>query len=266
MTSLPFIREGVKLAGHDRGKGAPVIFQHGMGGDVNQVNEHFPLDRFRCLTLECRAHGGSEAGPVDRFSIPHFADDVLAFADARGISRFAAGGISMGAAIALRIAVVAPDRVSALILARPAWSWRSAPDNMQVFLTLAPFLRTRDRAGFEATDVARHFAVHAPDNYNSLLAGFARPDPALFADLGSCIAAGGPDIAESQVAGLRVPALVLGNDIDLIHPMSLAEELAAAVPQARLLKLTAKAADKARHALEFRDAVASFLSETGHAQ
>ena len=52
-----------------------------------------------------------------------FADDVLAFADLRGVERFVVGGISMGAAIALRIAVRHPERVSGLVLARPAWLW-----------------------------------------------------------------------------------------------------------------------------------------------
>jgi pimeloyl-ACP methyl ester carboxylesterase len=266
MTRLAFAHDVLHLAGYDRGKGPPVVFQHGMGGDVNQVNEHFPLDLFRCLTLECRAHGGSDAGPSERFSIPQFAEDVMAFADERGVSRFAVGGISMGAALALRIAVLAPERVSALILARPAWAWRASPDNMQVFLELAPFLRGNDRSAFEATATAKHFASQAPDNYNSLLAAFSRPEPTLFADLGSHIAQGGPNITEKQVAALNVPTLVLGNDTDLIHPMSLAEELAATIPQARLMKLTSKAADKVKHALEFRAAVASFLIETGHVQ
>lgn len=264
MTLRAFNHDGLNLAGYDRGEGAAVIFQHGLGGDVNQVNEHFPLDRFRCLTLECRAQGKSEAGPVANFSIPRFADDVLAFADDCGIERFAIGGISMGAAIALRLAVLAPERVSALILARPAWAWGDAPDNMQVFLTLATYLRRGDPAGFEASAVARHFATNAPDNYASLLAAFTRPDPALFADLISRIASSGPGLSEAQVSAIAVPTLMLGNEIDLIHPMALADTLAATIPGSRKITLTPKAADKAKHAAEFRAAVTSFLFETGH--
>lgn len=243
-----------------------MIFQHGLGGDVNQVNEHVPLDHFRCLTLECRAQGGSEAGPIDHFSIPRFADDVLAFADARGAKRFAVGGISMGAAIALRIAVTAPERVTALILGRPAWAWGDAPDNMQIFVALAPFLRRGDRAGFEATAEAKHFAANAPDNYNSLLAAFTRADPSLFAELTTRIASDGPKVSGAEVASLKVPTLVLGNDIDLIHPMSLAERVADAIPNAKLIKLTSKALDKAKHTAEFRAAVATFLKSTGLTQ
>lgn len=263
MSLRPFLHDGVRFAGYDRGNGPAVIFQHGLGGDVNQVNEHFPLDHFRCLTLECRAQGGSEAGPEDGFSIPRFADDVLAFADDCGLRHFALGGISMGATIALRLAVIAPERVTALILARPAWAWGSAPSNMKVFSELAPYLRRGDRAGFETTPVAKHFATNAPDNYNSLLAAFSRPDPAFFADLVSHIAAGGPDVSEAQVAALKVPTLVLGNEIDLIHPMPVAKTLAQTIPGAKFVTLTPKAEDKVKHALEFRAAVSSFLDQTG---
>ena len=41
------------------------------------------------------------------------------------------GGISMGAAIALRIAALRPDLVSALVLARPAWLDANGPENIQ---------------------------------------------------------------------------------------------------------------------------------------
>ncbi len=263
MTGRKFMRDGIRLAGHDRGEGSPVIFQHGLGGDVNQVNEVFPLDQFRCLTLECRAHGGSEAGPVDQFSIANFADDVLAFADNCKLDRFAVGGISMGAAIALRLAVIAPERVSALILARPAWTWENGPENMSVFAELSDYLRRNDRAGFEATATARRFAEHAPDNYASLLGFFNKPDLPVVAQLIASIADSGPVIKHEQVATLRLPALVMGNEIDLVHPMAHAETLATTIPGARFVTLTPKASDRVKHALEFRTAVMSFLNETG---
>lgn len=166
-------RDGIALCGYDRGKGPPVLFQHGLGGDEAQIAEAFPGSGFRRLTLECRSHGASGQSQV--FSIAMFADDVLAYADAKGLQRFAVGGISMGAAIALRIAVIAPERVTALILARPAWNWEPAPDNMRAFTVLSRFLPAGERAGFEATDVARAFAQKAQDNLASLRKFFDQP-------------------------------------------------------------------------------------------
>ncbi|WP_367118867.1 alpha/beta fold hydrolase, partial [Mesorhizobium sp.] len=48
-----------------------------------------------------------------------------------GLDRFVAGGISMGAAIVMRLACRHPDRVAGLLLVRPAWIFGSAPANMR---------------------------------------------------------------------------------------------------------------------------------------
>jgi pimeloyl-ACP methyl ester carboxylesterase len=254
-------RDGLELRGYDCGAGSAVVFQHGLGGDEAQVAEAFPASEFRRLTLECRGHGASEAG--ERFSIPIFADDVLAYADACSVESFAIGGISMGAAIALRIAVIAPGRVSALILARPAWNWEMAPANMQAFAVLSHYLATGDRAGFEASEIARNFAVHAPDNLASLRKFFDRPEPANTARLLAAIAGDGPQIAKAQVRAIRVPTLVIGNAVDLVHPLAQARILAEAIPDAQFVEIAPKATDKSRHLVEFQACVTRFLQHRG---
>ncbi|TGP68130.1 alpha/beta fold hydrolase, partial [bacterium M00.F.Ca.ET.227.01.1.1] len=70
-----------------------------------------------------------------------FADDVMNAADAAGMERFVAGGISMGAAIALHLAARHPDRVSGLVLVRPAWTFDVAPQNMQPYVEVAELIR-----------------------------------------------------------------------------------------------------------------------------
>jgi pimeloyl-ACP methyl ester carboxylesterase len=135
-------RDGARLCLYDTVAGTPVLFQHGLGGDAAQVAENFPDGpRHRRLTLECRAQGASEAGSRRPFSIAMFADDLLAACDERGVGRFVLGGISMGAAIALRIATLRPQCVCALVLARPAWLFDAAPANMRPFLEVAACLR-----------------------------------------------------------------------------------------------------------------------------
>lgn len=255
------MRDGLALAGYDVGDGLPVIFQHGLGGDKAQVAEAFPESGYRRLTLECRSHGASARG--DRFSIAMFADDVLAFADARGLDRFAIGGISMGAAIAARIAVIAPERVSALILVRPAWVTEAAPASMQAFVTLSRYLTARDKAGLAASSLAREFAVNAPDNLASLNKFFDVTDLANTASLLSSIAADGPGISETQLKALDVPTLVIGNAVDLVHPLDSAKQMASLITNSRFLEITPKAQDKPRHLRELRAAIATFLQSQG---
>jgi pimeloyl-ACP methyl ester carboxylesterase len=259
--AIHLTREGAALAGIDVGDGPVLAFQHGLGGDEAQVAEVIPHGLCRRLTLECRAHGLSQAGDPSRFSLATFADDILAFLDRRGVQRFAVGGVSMGAALALRIAVQNPARATALILGRPAWLWDRAPANMQPFVEVAHCLARGGREAFEASPTARALSVAAPDNLASLLKFFDRPDSAIASQLLNAIAIDGPGISETDLRELRLPTLVIGNAIDWVHPLDHAIKLAAVIPNARFVEITPKAANKPRHTEEFRAAVANFLKQ-----
>ena len=256
-------RDDATLRVFDSGAGMPVVFQHGLGGDAAQVAENFPDGpAYRRLTVECRAQGGSTAGSVRPFSLAMFAADVLAACDARHL---VVGGISTGAAIALRLAVLHPDRVTALILARPAWLLDPAPANMRPFAEIARLLREHPpsaaRERFAASPAARMLATEAPDNLSSLLKFFDRPDPAVTADLLADIAADGPGVTAARAAAITIPTLVIGHALDHVHPLPYAQQLAEILPNARLATITPKAADKPRHVAEFRRAVDQFLRQ-----
>ena len=266
MNATSFLRDGVELTAYESGDGVPVIFQHGLGGDVAQVAEVFPDGpHLRRLTLECRAQGMSHCGPFDRLSIRTFADDVLALADSLGIEQFVVGGISMGAAIALRLAVTVPHRVRGLVIARPAWLWDPAPTNMEPFADLARYLAQADLAQakvqFERSETATTLAIEAPDNLASLLKFFSDPDPLTTAHLLAQIAADGPGVTREQVRALSVPTLVIGHGADVVHPLAYARTLAAEIDGARLIEVTSKVASKARYVEDFRSALKTFLED-----
>jgi pimeloyl-ACP methyl ester carboxylesterase len=261
----PFLRDGLPLAYEDAGRGRSVLFQHGLGGDAAQVAEVFPAaPPVRRVTLECRGQGASPTGPLHRLSIATFADDLAALADALALGPATVGGISMGAAIALRLAVRRPERVSALVLARPAWIAAPAPANMRPYAEAGALIASlpadQARRRFEASPTAAALARAAPDNLASLLGFFGRP-PA-FGRLLQAIAADGPGVAEDEIRRIAVPTLVIGHARDLAHPLAHAEALAALVPGARLRVITPKAEDRAAYARDFRAALADFLAAT----
>ncbi len=259
------LRADAHLHGTDSGDGISVLFQHGLGGSEAQVAENFPDSPVaRRLTLECRAQGRSSSGTERPFSIRMFADDVLAACDLRGVEKFVAGGISMGAAIALRLAATRPERVRALILGRPAWLFDAAPDNLRPYAEVADALHTgppaEAKAAFAAGETARMLARDAPDNLASLLGFFDRPDPAVTADLLGQIAPDGAGVSRAAAASLRLPTLVLGNGQDFAHPLAHAQTLADVIPGAQFVELPPKASRKAAHVAAFREAVAAFLN------
>jgi pimeloyl-ACP methyl ester carboxylesterase len=267
MTDFSLHRGGALLHGIDRGAGKiAVVFQHGLGGSEAQVAENFPDGpKYRRLTLECRGQGRSPAGDERPFSIRMFVDDVLAACAARGVDGFVAGGISMGAAIALNLAVTHPGRVRALILARPAWRFDAAPANMHPYTEVAEALRRlppdEARKAFAGSDTARMLAREAPDNLASLLGFFDRPDPAVTADLLGQIARDGPGVSAEAAARLRLPTLVIGNAEDHAHPLACAADLARVIPGARLVEIPPKASRKADHVAALRATVDAFLGE-----
>ncbi|KAB0682948.1 alpha/beta fold hydrolase [Aureimonas leprariae] len=266
MSGSRFLRDGARLRLHDTGgSGRSIVFQHGLGGNEAQVRQNFPDDSgWRRVTLDCRAQGLSEAGETRPFRLAMFADDVLAAADAAGLDRFAAGGISTGAAIALMLAHRCPERVSALILVRPSWAFEPAPANMAPFVEVAQLLRTHGPAEgrrlFEASPTAEMLRREGPDNLKSLLGLFERDDTAVTADLLEGIATDGPGVSRKAAAELRMPTLVVGNALDHVHPPAYATEIAVTIPQAIHVHAASKALDAAAHFAEVKAAIRAFLA------
>ena len=261
-----FRRDGLALSVARTGSGRPVIFQHGLGGDAAQPADVFPADiGWQAITLECRGHGYSEAGPPDAFSIASFADDLVALIEAERLAPLPIGGISMGAAIALSVAVSRPDLVSALILGRPAWLASAAPPNLEPNLVVGRLLRSHPpaeaRAMFDALPLVASLAIEAPDNLASLHGFFDRAPAAVTAELLCRISEDGPGVDGAGIAAIRMPVLVVGTARDPIHPLDLARETARAIPGARLVEITSKSDDRDRYRSEFRSALAAFLED-----
>ncbi|UDL93812.1 alpha/beta hydrolase [Lichenihabitans sp. PAMC28606] len=265
MSAITIRRDDVVLQGFDQGAGTPLLFQHGLGGSVLQIDENVPdVVGIRRLTLDCRGQGGSTPGTARPFSIETFADDAWAFAEERiGAQPLIVGGISMGAAIALRLAIRHPGRVRGLILARPAWLFADGPETMMPYRHVAAALRSgppaEARQRFLTSPVAAMLASEAPDNLASLLQFFERPSPLMVADLLDQIAADGPGVTEAEARALTIPTLVIGHAVDHAHPLADARRLAEIIPDARLAEIPPKAGQKAAHVAAFRAVVADFL-------
>ena len=260
-------RGELKLTYYDAARGSvPVVLQHGLCGSAQQTAEAFPEDdKLRLLTLECRGHGGSPASSPHDLSIASFADDVVALIESQNFAPVILGGISMGAAIALRIAVRRPDLVRALILARPAWVTESGAANMrpnaEVGELLTNAMPERARALFERSATARKLAAEAPDNLVSLLGFFAREPQVVTAELLRRISADGPGVTEDEVCALNVPALVIGHVADAIHPMAHARSLAGLLARSTLVEITPKSVSREAYVSDMHAAMAAFIDK-----
>jgi pimeloyl-ACP methyl ester carboxylesterase len=260
-----FDHDGLALSFRDEGAGPVLLFQHGLGATADQPFEIMgDFDGFRRITLECRGHGGSHLGAAEDLSIATFADDLLALMDHLDIARAHVGGISMGAAITTRFAVLNPLRAQSLCIARPAWFDRAAPDNMAIFAVASAFLEAHGveegRARFEASAPFKALQAASPDNAASLLGQFDRPDPLSTQLLLSRLAVDGPGISFADYHALRLPVQVIGHGLDAVHPWSMAQAIADAIPGSQRVEITAKSTSKERYLSEFSSALERFVS------
>ncbi|MDQ3875284.1 MAG: alpha/beta hydrolase [Actinomycetota bacterium] len=108
---------GARLRYEIAGDGPPVVFLHAGIADSRMWDDQFGAfsERHRVLRYDMRGFGQSSF-PADSFSL---ADDLLDLLDYVGIDAAALVGASMGANVALELAVIAPGRVRALVLAPP---------------------------------------------------------------------------------------------------------------------------------------------------
>ncbi len=263
--NLTFDRDRLKFYFKDEGNGVPFVYQHGLGADITQPFSFFAGGHrgMRLLSLDCRAHGQTRPlGPEEKISISTFADDVVAFMDIRKLETAVVGGISMGAAIALNIALRYPDRVKALIVQRPAWLGQPMPDNLRVLVAIGELIREhgapRGKEIFKTLPEYAALEKESPDTAASNLAQFDHPRAEETAIKLLRIPNDAP-CADREWKKVKVPTLVIANRVDAMHPFAYGEQLAKEIPGAKFAEVTPKSMSVARHTSDARAKIEDFI-------
>lgn len=226
------------------------VLLHGLGADRRQ-----PLGLFESVVQETagpdelivapdvRAHGGFLAvGEPADFAIDRLAAEVcehvpVALAEAgrgrlEGSEPVTIIGISMGAALALRIALAGLLPVRRAVFVRPSFDDRSLPDNLRPFPVIGQILADAGPAGadeFREREVFHEVAAVSPAGGRALLAQFQAPDAARRAMRLVEIPrnrAFGDDAELAELAARGVRSLVIGAARDPVHPFPIAEHWA----------------------------------------
>ena len=109
---------GIRLYYQTYGKGPPLVFAHGAGGNHLSWWQQLPYfsTRYRCLVFDHRSFGRS-AETADGPGRRAFAEDLRQLLDRLGIEDIAIVAQSMGGRTAVGFALRNPGRVRALVLA-----------------------------------------------------------------------------------------------------------------------------------------------------
>jgi len=239
--SLRVPSDGLELRVETFGDGPWLVFAHGLTGNRHGTRRQFaPLaDRYRIVIYDQRGHGDSS--PVTDpalFELDRMAGDMAAVMDALAIDSAIVGGESMGAATTLRFAMRHPDRVRALLLTAPAFS-ESTNDAADQIVNMGYEIRELGMDEYLRLSGQRMRGRGASDEVVRIVAEMQSVhDPASLATAcETCINWVIDDM--DQVANLTMPACVIGWPDDLLHPLTLAEQVATTLPDARMETLPA---------------------------
>jgi pimeloyl-ACP methyl ester carboxylesterase len=233
----------VQLAYDDVGQGPALIWGHGLSSSRANEDAGPLLDWStaaagrRLVRYDARGHGtsGFTNDPAG-YGWADLARDQLALADALGIDRYVAGGASMGCGTALHAALLAPDRVEALLLVIPPTAWETRRERADLWAQVSavieakgvePFIRSTADMPPPDPFIGRPERREAHDRH---LRG---TDPVRLAGVfrGAATADLPP---REQLRTIGVPTQILAWSGDPAHPESTAEQLAELMPHAEL--------------------------------
>lgn len=261
-----FERDGVRFAYERLGDGDPVVLLHGLGGDRAQALGLVPEGPWERWAIDLRGHGDTEpVGRADAFNFATFSEDLASFLRVMEIGVAVVAGVSLGAGVALRLALDYPDYVKALGLIRPAWIHVPLTEGQLVWPEIVDLLRAEGRErGLETfRDSATYAEVREVSEYAaaSLCSQFADPRAVERVPRLDGLPRSTPYDDPSALSRILVPTLVVGASRDPQHPLEFANIWARALPRSRLVEVTSKAINPDAHNQEVRDAMERFLRE-----
>lgn len=240
-------------------EGFPVLaLSHSLGVDhaMWEPQMHDLLSHFRILRYDTRGHGASES-PVGEYTVEQLGRDFLGLLDALQISQVAFCGLSMGGAVGQWLALQAPGRLTALVLANTAprfgtpqnWDSRIEAVRHGGMPAIVDMVMPRFFSGESLAKKKPHVA--------SVRSVFLGTDPAGYV---SCCAALRDFDSTQYLKEITTPALVIGGDHDVSTPwVGNGEILAQEIPGARAVRFRATHLSNLEKPHAFTAALADFL-------
>lgn len=245
-----------------RPSGPPILFIQGLGADKQgwALQRLATATRYRAVALDNRGAGRSDK-PHGTYTLDQMAADAIAVLDHAGIETAHVVGASMGGAISQIIAVRYPERLRSLTLACTAG--RNHPWREEL---LASWRDAALQRGIAAMGHEAARWVIGPRSFRRLMPAIGwlgplalgRPSHAFAAQ---CDAILNADVSLAErLSDVRVPALVLVGNQDVLTPRGDSEELAERIPTAELAVISGAAHGfMVEHATTFNRILLEFL-------
>ncbi|WP_447917445.1 3-oxoadipate enol-lactonase [Achromobacter aegrifaciens] len=254
--------DGARIAyRHDGRADLPtLVLANSIGTTLHMWDAQIPaLTRhFRVLRYDYRGHGASSV-PQGAYSLDRLGRDVLELLDGSDIERAHFLGLSLGGIVGQWLGVRAPERIGRLILSNTSAYLGPAP---QWDERIAATLQADDRSETAETVLKNWFPASWLRDGNPAIAPFRAM--LLNTDkhgLAGAFAAVRDFDLRRTLALIPNPTLVIAGQHDTVTAANHGEQIAAAIPGARLLTLPAVHLSNIELPEAFETAVLDFLLE-----
>jgi len=206
------------------GDGPAVLFAHGFLMDHEMFSPQVEAlsGEFRVIAWDARGFGDTEfdGKPFDYWDN---ARDCLGLLDHLGLDRAVIGGMSQGGFCSLRVALLAPDRVRALVLI-DTQAGAEEPDKVELYGDMIEAW-VNVGPGEELARIIAGIIIDDPAHDDYWIAKWQARDRELLREPGGCLL--GRDDITDRLGEITCPALVVHGTQDGAIDMELAETLAA---------------------------------------
>jgi pimeloyl-ACP methyl ester carboxylesterase len=239
MTQRTFRHQGHTLGYETHGEGDhTIVLTYGLlldAGVNRQLARSLAAHGFRVVLLDLLGHGTSDKPHhATQYRMDRYARQVVALLDELRVRRAVVGGVSLGANVALHVAVQAPERVEALLVEMPVLEW-ATPAAASLFVPLLLAVSFGRRPFGFLTSLVRRLPRTGNDLLDSFLGTLSMEPEVIAAVLhGILVGPVAPEIEERHA--IVAPTLIIGHENDLIHPFNDAENLTQQIPGARLVQ------------------------------
>jgi pimeloyl-ACP methyl ester carboxylesterase len=261
-----------RLSTLEAGVGPPVLAIHGLGATKGSFvfTVAALADRFRVIAMDLPGFGDSEKPIGASYGPAFFAEAIVDLLDALELDRADLIGNSLGGRVALEVALQYPERVGRVALLAPSLAWRRPRRWAPAVRLVRPELGLVQLAPRAVVQAVVHRVIPGADEgwtaagVDEFLRVYLTPaGRAAFYAAARQIYLEAPDGTSgfwTRLRGLEPDALFVWGCRDTLVPIAFARHVAAALPQARHLKLDCGHVPQMERPRQTHDAVAAFLA------
>jgi pimeloyl-ACP methyl ester carboxylesterase len=242
------------------GKGLPFVFQHGLTANLEQAQGLLsPIQGVKLISIDCPGHGASPLPADTKPSFDYYVDLLIDWMDEWKVEKAVWGGISMGSGIALNAGIRYPERVSGMVLIRPAWLDRGNPKSLQILQVAAEAIVAKGKRYFIERSDFQEINKILPQAAASILGVFEPQQRPELSRVIECMVKDAPFDHLRSLENIKSPGLIIGSDDDPLHPYFMAEKIHQHLPGSQLVKVISRYIDDTQHRLEVKNLVSNFI-------